>query len=73
MLQGDLSAIDVWSDASISLRTQSSKETEMTLQLEISMDGLSVRLADTQHASSVPRAKLDLKELCLMAGLSHKP
>ena len=29
---------------------------------------LPFRLADTQHASSVPRAKLDLKELCLMAG-----
>lgn len=72
MLRGDMPALDVWSDPAISLRSvlfYAKEGQDTTMNVEISMDGLSVRLAETQHASSVPSAKLDLADLHLTGGL----
>ncbi|CAK8990204.1 Hypothetical protein (Fragment), partial [Durusdinium trenchii] len=71
VLRGETPAIDMWSDPAMSTRmlSWSKEDPETTVHLDIAMDGLSVRLADTQHASSVPRAKLDLKDVYLKGGI----
>ncbi|CAJ1404539.1 unnamed protein product [Effrenium voratum] len=70
-LRGSMPLVDFWSDPAISSRALpiGAKEQDLTVYLEICMDGFTVRLSDTQHASSVPRAKLELSDVSLQGGL----
>eukprot|EP00439_Symbiodinium_sp_Y106_P072107 s9_g13.t1 len=72
-LRGTMPATDFWSDPAISLRalphTGQEKQKDLTIHLSVTTDGFSIRLADTQHASSVPRAKLDISDLKLEGAL----
>eukprot|EP00931_Biecheleriopsis_adriatica_P012206 TRINITY_DN11332_c0_g2_i1.p1 TRINITY_DN11332_c0_g2~~TRINITY_DN11332_c0_g2_i1.p1 ORF type:complete len:2486 (+),score=536.22 TRINITY_DN11332_c0_g2_i1:86-7543(+) len=75
VLNGAMPAIDLWSDPTFSERTLKAAETPkgLLVNLDLALDGFSVRLADTQHESSVPRAKLDVKDLSLKGGVLRAP
>ncbi|CAE8645031.1 unnamed protein product [Polarella glacialis] len=72
-LHDGMQAIDFWCDPMFSLRKQAMADQKqkkaLTVNFDFKLDGLSVRLADTQHASSVPRAKLDMMGLELKGGV----
>ncbi|CAK0901431.1 unnamed protein product [Prorocentrum cordatum] len=66
-------AIDFWNDPTFSLKkldvSAEHEQRDTTLLCNVDMPGLSLRLADSQHASAMARIRIDVHHLTLSGGV----